>query len=81
MGYERREALVEAEENNQPLLQLADEWLSPAEIAEREELRARRFARRRMLRLDVEPEVVQGTPGPLTITPCPGNIVCINQNT
>jgi hypothetical protein len=80
-GYDRNDALVEAEENDQPLPQLADEWLPPAEIAEREELRARRFARKRLLRSDIEPEPVFGTLGPLTTPPCSRNIVRTNQVT
>jgi hypothetical protein len=48
-GYERSEILIEAEETGTPLPDLDEGWLSPAEIQERQELRCRRFARRRLL--------------------------------
>jgi hypothetical protein len=43
-GYERNEVLIEAEQSGLPLPQLENDWLSPAEIEERENLRARRAA-------------------------------------
>jgi hypothetical protein len=42
-GYDRHPALDEAIAENIPLPELAMEWLTPLEIAEREDLRRRRL--------------------------------------
>jgi hypothetical protein len=55
-GYERSEVLVEVEQEGLPLPQLENEWLSPAEIEERENLRARRAAQRRLARSEMTQE-------------------------
>jgi hypothetical protein len=55
-GYERSEVLVEVEQEGLPLPQLENEWLSPAEIEEHENLRVRRAAQRRLARSEVTQE-------------------------
>jgi hypothetical protein len=67
-GYERDEALLEAEATGTNLPLLGEEWLSPPELAEREELRTRRMARRHLARGDI----INNTPGqPVRTQPIP----------
>jgi hypothetical protein len=68
-GYDRYEDLVEAKLSGPPLPQLGVEWLSPAEIAERDELRMRRMARRRIARRENDDDFGQATRSPQTLPP------------
>lgn len=58
-GYERNEALQEAELDGTVLPELDADWLSPAEIAEREDLRRRRLLRRNAVRQVVDNQQVE----------------------
>jgi hypothetical protein len=69
-GYERDDGLAEAEEAEETFLHLQDEWLTPAEIAIRNQLREKRFARKRMVREEAEAEPIR-TPTVPVLTPQP----------
>jgi hypothetical protein len=58
-GYERNEVLIEAEQSGLSLPRLENDWLFPAEIEERESLRARRAARKRLARAETDQEGIQ----------------------
>jgi hypothetical protein len=59
-GYDRHPALEEAVENGEPLPLLGEEWMSPAELKEREALRRHRQMRRRPAGRSIE-----GSPAPI----------------